>query len=240
VNLADCRRDKGRELQLFARARGWRAVPTQLGEVGVGTLHHREAIRCAKRLLVAVTVSAAIASSASQASAQGLFDVLFGWLSPAQQPHSDSRTPGSGRLAAFCVRLCDGRYFPVHHHNTATPVQLCSALCPASKTKIFWGSEIEHASAQDGTRYRELDNAYAYREKIVPNCTCNGKDAFGLAPIDPNSDPTLRAGDVVATSRGLMAYTGSRPNGTSGEFTPVKIKAMAGRRRASVSSPPVR
>ncbi len=139
------------------------------------------------------------------------------------------------------MRLCDGRYFPVHHHNAATPVQLCSALCPASKTKVFWGSEIDHASAPDGVRYRELDNAYVYREKIVPNCTCNGKDAFGLAPIDPNSDPTLRPGDVVATRSGLMAYTGSRSNGgASVEFTPVNIKAKDGRRRVSVNAPPAR
>jgi hypothetical protein len=240
VNLAEFCRDKRRELRLFARARGLRAVPMQLGEGNVGTLHHREAIgRRAKRLLVAGTVSATIAWPAGQASAQGLFDVLFGWLSPPQQPQG--RTPGgSGRPAAFCVRLCDGRYFPVHHHNAATPVQLCSALCPASKTMVFWGNEIEHASAQDGSRYRELDNAYLYREKMVPNCTCNGKDAFGLAPVDPNSDPTLRPGDVVATRGGLMAYTGSRPNGGASEFTPVNIKAMEGRRRVSGSAPAVR
>src|SRR5438876_5328604 len=125
----------------------------QLGEMDVRILHRREGIgRLARRLLVAVIVSVSIAWPAGEPSAQGLFDVLFGWLSPPRQPLGDGgRTPGggSGRPAAFCVRLCDGRYFPVHHRNAATPVQLCSALCPASKTKVFWGSEIDHASAQD-------------------------------------------------------------------------------------------
>ena len=33
----------------------------------------------------------------------------------------------------------------------------------------------------------------------MTNCTCNGKDAFGLAKIDVASDPTLKPGDIVAT-----------------------------------------
>ena len=54
-------------------------------------------------------------------------------------------------------------------------------------------------SPANGARYANLENAFVYREKIVPNCTCNGKDAFGLAKIDVASDPTLKPGDIVAT-----------------------------------------
>jgi hypothetical protein len=45
---------------------------------------------------------------------------------------------------------------------------------------------------------------------LVPNCTCNGKDAFGLTRIDVKSDLTLRPGDIVSTKDGLMAYGGER------------------------------
>ena len=101
---------------------------------------------------------------------------------------------GGGRYVAYCVRLCDGRHFPMQRHSNATSIQLCNAFCPAAKTQVFNGSQIDHAVAANGARYANLENAFVYREKIVPNCTCNGKDAFGLAKIDVASDPTAEAG----------------------------------------------
>ena len=92
-------------------------------------------------------------------------------------------------------------------------------MCPASKTKVYFGTEIDGAVARDGTRYGGLDNAFLYRKQLVANCTCNGRDAFGLAPFEMASDPTLRPGDIVVTKNGLMAYTG-KP-GQAGAFTPV-------------------
>jgi hypothetical protein len=118
-----------------------------------------------------------------------------------QAPEQSSPAPsgGTGRSVAYCVRLCDGRYFPMQRHGNATSIQLCNAFCPAAKTQVFNGSAIDHAAASNGARYANLENAFVYREKIVPNCTCNGKDPFGLAQIDAKSDPTLRPGDIVAT-----------------------------------------
>jgi hypothetical protein len=115
---------------------------------------------------------------------------------PASAPSIGGST---GRYVAYCVRLCDGRYFPMQRHGNATSIQLCNAFCPAAKTQVFSGSAIDHATAPNGAHYANLDNAFVYREKIVPNCTCNGKDSFGLAKIDAKSDPTLRPGDIVAT-----------------------------------------
>ncbi len=115
---------------------------------------------------------------------------------PAGAP---SISGGTGRYVAYCVRLCDGRHFPMQRHGNATSIQLCNAFCPATKTQVFNGSQIDHATASNGTRYASLENAFVYREKIVPGCTCNGKDSFGLAKIDVAHDPTLRPGDIVAT-----------------------------------------
>jgi hypothetical protein len=86
----------------------------------------------------------------------------------------------------------------MQRHANATPAQLCNAFCPAAKTQIFNGIEIDHAVAASGARYADLDNAFVYRQKLVANCTCNGRDAFGLAKIDVASDPTLRPGDIVS------------------------------------------
>ena len=95
----------------------------------------------------------------------------------------------------------------------------------ASKTKVFFGSEIGSAVARDGARYADLDTAFIYRKQLIANCACNGKDAFGLAPFDLSSDPTLRPGDIVSTKGGLMAYSGK--NGKTAAFTPVDSSSVA-------------
>jgi hypothetical protein len=74
--------------------------------------------------------------------------------------------------------------------------------------------------ARDGTRYSELASAFLFRTKIVPGCTCNGRDAFGLASVKPAEDPTLRAGDVVATEAGFVAYKGGGKRNPN--FTPIE------------------
>jgi hypothetical protein len=93
-------------------------------------------------------------------------------------------------------------------------------MCPAARTKIYSGSAIDHAVSADGMRYADLNTAFLYRDKVVADCTCNGRDAFGLVTLNASNDPTLRPGDIVATGEGLMAYTGSRTRGA--EFTPVQ------------------
>ena len=116
------------------------------------------------------------------------------------------------------MRLCDGRFFPVQRHEGAAPEQTCSSFCPATRTKIYSGASIDQAVAADGRRYADLSTAFAYRVKLVDGCTCNGRTAFGLVNTSVKDDPTLRAGDIVATNSGLMVYNGGvrRQN-----FTPV-------------------
>ena len=131
------------------------------------------------------------------------------------------------------MRLCDGRYFPIQRHANATPAQLCSAMCPATNTRIFSGGDINRAVSPDGRSYADLDNAFVYRERVVDNCSCNGKDAFGLAPLNVASDPTLRTGDIVATNTGLMTYTAAAPksrraaDAQGANFTPVDTSQLS-------------
>ena len=105
--------------------------------------------------------------------------VLPATLAPPIPPadYSGGPTSGGGHGAAYCVRTCDGRYFPLQRNAGASPAELCKSFCPAAKTMVFSGSKIDHAVGPDGTRYADLDNAFAYRDKVVDNCTCNGKDA---------------------------------------------------------------
>jgi hypothetical protein len=163
---------------------------------------------------------------APAAGAQNFFDMLFGGgerrAPPPASAYADPNAPrtsltvrprsyeGGGGSASFCVRLCDGRFFPVQRSSAAKPAQLCNSLCPASKTKVFFGSEIGRSTASDGSRYADLDNAFAYRERIVADCTCNGRDAFGTAKVDIEDDPTLKPGDLVSDGRKLIKFRGSR------------------------------
>ena len=62
--------------------------------------------------------------------------------------------------------------------------------------------------AASGERYADSENAFAYRKALRADCTCNGRDAAGLAPVDLTLDTSLRAGDVIATTDGLVAYSG--------------------------------
>src|SRR5713226_9851254 len=196
------------------------------------------------RRRVMLVAAAALAGSAvlapHMASAEGLFDFFFGGAqkqqhqAPSQanffadpfglnqQPAPAAPRPvASGSGPAFCVRSCDGKYFPLARGN-ATPVQMCQAFCPASATKVFFGGSVDGAYSSNGEHYADSENAFAYRKALRADCTCNGRDPAGLAPVDLTLDTSLRPGDVIATTDGLVAYSGVRV-GTSqtAEFTPV-------------------
>ena len=191
-------------------------------------------------IVIAAALVAPLLMAPGAASAEGLFDFLFGGAprhqqpSPAvdsfanpfapdqQQPVAPKPAAAGGRYAAFCVRSCDGKYFPLLTKAGSTPAQMCQAFCPASPTKVFFGSGIDNATSSTGERYPDSANAYAYRKALKADCTCNGRDPAGLAPIDLSLDTSLRSGDVIATSNGLVAYSGIRVgNDQSAEFTPV-------------------
>jgi len=133
----------------------------------------------------------------------------------------NERTRGeSGPSKAFCVRTCDGHFFPVQAQRGMSAAQACHAFCPGSETRIYSGSNIDYATASDGSRYEDLPNAFRYRKQLVDGCTCNGHDPFGLAHVDVNNDSTLRPGDVVATSNGMAVFSGG--NDKTANFTPVQ------------------
>lgn len=141
----------------------------------------------------------------------------FGFGSRPAEPQP--RTPSTAGVA-YCVRLCDGRFFPIQRTSGVDPAQSCNSFCPASKTKIFsGGGSIDHSVARDGTRYGDIENAFVYRTRIVADCTCNGKDPYGVATTSAADDPTLRQGDIVATNNGFVAYTGGRRK--NAEFAPI-------------------
>jgi hypothetical protein len=201
-------------------------------------------------LVAALAIVAGGLAASEPVHGQGLFDLLNGIFRGAMRQYRDEprayreeprrllegfaglpgeererMSPSSGGpTAAYCVRLCDGRYFPLPANAGApamTPAKLCSALCPSAKTRIFTGSEIDHATDERGRSYAKLENAFLYRDRLVADCTCTGRDPTGIARIDPLADPTLRPGDIVVTADGPVVFKGDRqtPHRTS-DFVP--------------------
>ncbi len=219
---------------------------------------HRKHFRAA--LLIGWLAAAASVTAGGSARAQGFFDFLFGGPQRPPPPptynYPPPPPPGVGRVApaplgqervnggeastghgvAFCVRLCDGQHFPMEKITNGTPAETCRAICPHSSTKVFFGSEINGAVAQDGQAYTSLQTAFLYRKQLVANCTCNGRDAFGLVSFDVKTDPTLRPGDIVSTRDGLLSYTGR--SGQTAAFTPVNPATLPVDIGGAQSQPP--
>jgi hypothetical protein len=186
-------------------------------------------------LLLGLLLAAAMPAPAS---AQGFFDLLFGGFrrsvpppavaspGPYADPRYETRPGGEGMHEApgpgvvYCVRLCDGRHFPINYRGGMGAAEVCRSFCPAAPTQIFSGSAIGRSVAPNGRHYSELPNAFVYREKLVPDCTCDGKSPTGLVSQPPEDDPTLRPGDIVAARNGLMVYRGD--DGRTASFAPVE------------------
>jgi len=168
------------------------------------------------------------------------FSDPFG-LNQQQTPSPRSASIG-GSGPSFCVRTCDGKFFSLPRANTS-PAQMCQAFCPATATRIYFGSTIEDAVSERGERYADGENAFAFRKALKSDCTCNGKSPAGLMPVDLSLDASLRPGDVVATGSGLLAYSG---RGGAADFTPVasypgltsEVRTRLGEMKVSLPSDP--
>jgi hypothetical protein len=183
--------------------------------------------KAVRRALLGVTAAIVLVATPATADAQGFFQSLFRAFSrpavrvaPPQQPFIyGDETPGprsgpdtamtsGGTGGAFCVRSCDGRYFPVPSSAGQSRAGLCNQFCPASPTVVVYGSNIDHARTAEGRAYASLPNAFRYRTEMVAGCSCNGKDGLGLAQVDINNDRTLRKGDIVVGASGPLVATG--------------------------------
>src|SRR5205814_5037400 len=101
-----------------------------------------------------------LAVPAPAAQAQDFFSALFGGFGRFRGPamrmpfagdggnygQSDPRSRYGGGLA-YCVRSCDGRYFPITGNDNQSRAENCKNLCPASETKLVYGSGIDRAVA---------------------------------------------------------------------------------------------
>jgi hypothetical protein len=209
------------------------------------------------RLALIGTIVLIVVIAAPAALAQDFFSALFGGFGPHRPQPPMARIPYAGEentafpsegaasrprgysyggaSQAFCVRTCDGRYFPISSSGNQSRAASCNGFCPASETKVVYGSNIDSAVTEDGKPYSELPNAFRYRDELVAGCTCNGKDTVGLAAVKIEDDPTLHKGDIVASPNGLMvAGRSADRRGASLNFSPAPDSIRAHYRRVPV------
>jgi hypothetical protein len=197
-------------------------------------------LRSSRLLALGAATALCVSTLAPSAQAEDFLSALFGAFGghrlhaptiplpfagegepSAPQSESRPRASYSGGGPAYCVRTCDGRYFPISGSDGESRAASCNSFCPASETKVVYGSNIDNAATENGRPYSELPNAFRYRNEMVAGCTCNGKDQIGLAPVKIENDPTLRKGDIVVSTGGLMvAGRGADKRGASLNFSP--------------------
>jgi hypothetical protein len=208
-----------------------------------------------RRSISRLAVGAAAAASLGlalmpPAHAEDFFSALFGGFRMRPPPEIRMPFPNDdmprydaprqratyGGGTAYCVRSCDGRYFPVQGNDAESKAQSCRSFCPASETSLVYGSDIDDATTDKGKPYSELPNAFRYRNEIVAGCTCNGKDPVGLAQIKAEDDPTLRKGDIVAGSDGLVVANrnANERRGVAMNFSPLPDSVRARFRQVPV------
>ena len=203
-----------------------------------------------KRLALGAAAVLCASALAPAAQAEDFFSALFGGFGRSRAPQihlpfageggpfvpqREARPRGYGGGQAYCVRSCDGRYFPVNGPDNQSRAASCNSFCPASDTKIVYGGSIDNAATESGKPYSELPNAFRYRNEMVAGCTCNGKDQIGLAPVKIENDPTLRKGDIVAGESGLVvANRGADKRGASLNFSPASDRVQARYQRVPV------
>lgn len=208
--------------------------------------------RSVKLLTLAAVTMVGASALAPPAQAEDFLSALFGAFRPhAPAPliplpfanEGDANTalpqvearPRYAGGQAYCVRTCDGRYFPIPASDNQSRAASCNSFCPASETRVVYGSNIDNAATETGKPYSELPNAFRYRSEIVAGCSCNGKDQVGLAPVKIEDDPTLRKGDIVASAGGLMTVgRGADKRGAALNFSPAPQRISARYQRMPV------
>jgi hypothetical protein len=179
-------------------------------------------MRTALKLPAAAVLLVAVGAGPAAAQNPGdFFAALFGGIiravpvapptitvTPSTPSTEPRRSTGGG--VAFCVRTCDGRYFPMSGVSSGQEEGRCAALCPAANTAVFRGGSIEHATDRAGASYADMPNAFLYRTKLTDACTCTGNGPLGLAAVPIEEDTSLQKGDIVMQADGPRIFAGAK------------------------------
>jgi hypothetical protein len=173
---------------------------------------------------------------------------------PAALPERGLAADQPGGLQSYCVRDCDGYFFPVGVYSgsadTAAHQRACSSLCPGARTTLFilrnGSDKIEDAVAARGGRsaYSRLTASLRRRGETGKSESCSCHSGAEESPASAIlHDPTLRRGDVVMTTHGVEVFRGGgrfpysardfHPLRQTGDISPSLRRKLTALERAS-------
>ncbi len=137
-----------------------------------------------------------------------------------------------GGYSTYCVRLCDGFYFPISHGVTSgqfpRDAEACRRRCAFADARLFYrprhSRSITAAVDLSGRAYRSLANAFRYRRTMVNGCACQPEPwseharwrhrQYRLAqPRTLPASPSPAGGDEHAgTAQPMVAIAGAYPD----------------------------
>lgn len=167
----------------------------------------------------------ALNNSSSSSGPGNFFSNLFGNNNPSPAPNSGEPVGPidnggqSGTYRTVCVRSCDGFYFPISFATVPARFpddeKTCKALCPAADASLFTyrnpGEDMHSAVSLTGQPYSSIPNAFAYRQKFNPTCSCKAAGqtwAEALKNIDDKS--TAQQGDITVTEENAKKISQSQ------------------------------
>lgn len=158
-------------------------------------------------------------------------DVRFGPKRPARKAGAAGSGGGRGATHAggYCVRTCDGYFFPLVKSSRATRQQSCNFACPSATVEIYDGSSIETSHNARGETYKSLLESLAGRADASARCSCNDPSTSAAYSREAaRTDPTLQTGDFVIEDEGPLVF------GRQGLVPLAQARFVAPRQRASV------
>ena len=142
------------------------------------------------------------------------------------------------QFTTFCVRTCDGYYFPMSPASSpadfSSEQKNCEASCPGTAVRLYHHRAVgeqpaDMVSSISGAPYSELPTAYLYRKpgtKRPPGCSCSAPKNFKIIA----GNPPARTSIVEAPGVPANPDAGRAPNAPA---TPVE----AGNRKVRVVGP---
>ena len=122
---------------------------------------------------------------------------------------NDGASFGSG--TEFCVRTCDGYFFPLIKSAQQTKQASCEYACPSAPVAYYHGASIESARNLKGEKYTALPTAFKFREKVSQGCTCHPPEESQENSLKiVGNDPTAHSGDIVVGQKGALVYQGKQ------------------------------
>jgi hypothetical protein len=152
---------------------------------------------------------------------QNFFEALFGGgnIAPNNSPSlfpGGSDLPQTGTYRTLCVRTCDGFYYPISFSTVQSRFpedeRTCQRTCPNAEVTLFThrnpGEDVNQAVSISGRAYRDLPNAFKYRQAVDPACTCRRPGQSWAEAL--GRDVTVERGDIVVTDERAKALAQPR------------------------------